>query len=138
MREAMLVVHFLGLAMGVGTSFAFMFLGIAGSKLGQEERLSFALKTFSLARLGQIGLTLLIVSGLYLMTPFWKVLASQPLLMAKLILVLGLVVMITILGIATNRAKKGDLSGLKKIAIIGRMALLTSITIIVLAVLIFR
>lgn len=134
----MLVIHFLGLAMGVGTSFAFIFLGIAGSKLGQEERLRFALNTFSLARLGQLGLTFLIFSGLYLMTPFWKVLPSQPLLIAKLALVLSLVVMITILGIATNRAKKGDLSGLKKIATIGRVALLTSITIIVLAVLIFR
>lgn len=27
MRDVMLIVHFIGLAMGVGTSFAFMFLG---------------------------------------------------------------------------------------------------------------
>jgi len=37
MREAMLIIHFLGLAMGLGTSFAIMFLGIAGSKMDKEE-----------------------------------------------------------------------------------------------------
>ena len=71
MREEMLVVHLVGLIMGVGTSFSFIFLGIAGSKLEKEERLKFALNTFPLARMGHIGLTLLIISGGYLMTPFW-------------------------------------------------------------------
>lgn len=134
----MLVIHFLGLAMGVGTSFAFLFLGVAGSKLGQEERLKFALNTFSLGRMGHIGLTMLIISGFYLMTPFWGVLSSQPLLIAKLVLVLTLVVCISIITVATSRAKKGDLSGLKRIVFLGRVALLTGICIVVLAVLVFR
>jgi hypothetical protein len=138
MREFMLILHFLGLAMGIGTSFAFMFLGIAGSKLGKEERLKFALNTFSLARMGHIGLTLLILSGGYLMTPYWRVLMSKPLLMAKLILVLTLVLCIILLNMATGRAKKGDLSGMKKIAGLGRLALLTGLSIVVLAVLVFR
>jgi len=69
-----------------------MFLGIAGSKLGQEERLRFALNTFSLARLGQLGLTLLIFSGLYLMTPFWKVIPSLPLLTSITIIVLAVLI----------------------------------------------
>jgi len=33
MRDAMLIVHLLGLAMGLGTSFAFMFIRIAKSNL---------------------------------------------------------------------------------------------------------
>lgn len=37
MREAMLIVHFLGLAMGLGTSFAFMFLGMVSDKMEKEE-----------------------------------------------------------------------------------------------------
>lgn len=134
----MLILHFLGLAMGIGTSFAFMFLGIAGSKLGKEERQKFALNTFSLARMGHIGLTLLILSGGYLMTPYWGVLMSQPLLIAKLILVLTLVVCIILLSMATSRAKKGDMSGFKRIVTLGRVALLTGISIVVLAVLVFR
>ena len=39
MRETMLVIHFLGLAMGLGTSFGYMFLGMAASKMPKEEGL---------------------------------------------------------------------------------------------------
>ena len=135
----MLIVHFLGLAMGLGTSFAFMFLGIAGSKLGKEEGKKFAVNTFALGTMGHIGLGMLIFSGLYLMTPFWGALASMPLLMAKLALVLTLTVMVSILAVYSNRAKKGDTEAqLKKIAGLGRVSLLTGIAIVVLAVLIFR
>ena len=63
MRETMLIIHFLGLAMGLGTSFAFMFLGIAGSKMDKEEGKTFALKTFSLGTMGHIGLVMLILAS---------------------------------------------------------------------------
>jgi len=138
MREVMLVVHLLGLVMGVGTSFSFIFLGIAGSKLEKEERLKFALNTFPLARMGHIGLTLLILSGGYLMTPYWKVLPDLPLLMAKLALVVTLIVTITLIAMATKQVKKGDATKLKRIALLGRVALLTGITIVILAVSVFR
>ena len=139
MREAMLIVHFFGLAMGIRTSFAFMFLGIVGSKMEKEEGIKFAMNTFALGRMGQIGLTLLIITGLYLMTPFWGILTSQPLLIAKLVLVLTLVVTITIMSLTAKKAKKGDtLSNLKKFIALGRVALLTGLAIVVLAVLIFR
>ena len=68
MREAMLIVHLLGLVMGLGNSFAFMFLGIAGSKMEKEEGKKFALNTFAISTMGHIGITMLIISGLYLMT----------------------------------------------------------------------
>ena len=138
MREAMLIVHLLGLTMGVGTSIGFMFLGIAGSKLEGEERIKFALNTFALSRMGHIGLTLSIISGLYLMTPFWGSLTALPLLIAKLALVITLTVVISIMTVAANKAKKGDtLSNLKKVAMLGRVALLTGLGIVVLAVLVF-
>ena len=134
----MLIIHFIGLAMGIGTSFAFMFLGMSGSKLGQDERVKFSMNTFSLARMGHIGLTLLILSGGYLMTPYWGVLGSQPLLIAKLILVFTLVLCIVFLSLATSRVHKGDMSGFKRITALGRLALLMGLSIVVLAVLVFR
>jgi len=78
MRVAMLSIHFLGLAIGMGTSFAFMFLGIAGSKMDNEEGKKFALNTFALGTMGHIGLAMLIISGLYLMTPYRGALAAMP------------------------------------------------------------
>jgi uncharacterized membrane protein len=138
MRTFMLIVHLLGLAMGVGTSFGFMFLGIAGSKMEKDEGKKFALNTFAMSTMGHIGLTMLIISGLYLITPFWASLAAMPLLIAKLVLVLTLTVAVILATVYSRRAKKGDTeSNLKKVAIMGRITLLTGITIVVLAVLIF-
>lgn len=138
MRTAMLIVHLLGLAMGVGTSFGFMFLGIAGSKMEKEEGKKFALNTFAMSTMGHIGLTMLIVSGLYLITPFWGALATMPLLIAKLALVLTLTITVSLATVYSRRAKKGDTeSNLKKVAILGRITLLSGIAIVVLAVLIF-
>ena len=139
MRTAMLIVHFLGLAMGLGSSFAFMFLGIARSKMEKEEGKKFALNTFAMSSMGHIGLTLLIVSGFYLITPFWGALAAMPLLIAKLALVLTLTVTVIILSVYTRRAKNGDTEAhLKKIENLGKLSLLSGIAIVVLAVLIFR
>ncbi len=139
MREVMLITHFLGLAMGLGSSFAFFFLGIAGSKMEKEEGQKFALNTFAISRMGHIGLALLILSGGYLMTPYWVILGSQPLLIAKLLLVLVLVFTVSLLSVYTKRAKKGDTeANLRKIASLGKVSLLSAIAIVTLAVLIFR
>ena len=138
MREAMLIVHFLGLAMGVGTSIGFTFLGIAASKMEQEEAKKFTINTFALSTMGHIGLTLLILSGGYLMTPYWASLTSMPLMMAKLALVLLLILFVVLAGIASGKAKRGDDSQLKKLPGIGRLALLAGVAIVVLAVLVFQ
>lgn len=139
MRLAMLMVHFLGLVMGLGTSFALFFLGRAGSKMDKEEGRKFMSKAGVLSRMGHIGLTMLILSGLYLITPYWKTLSARPLLIAKLILVLLLTGSVAMIGIYSNRAKRGDAaSSQKKIAFLGKMALLLGISIVVLAVLNFR
>jgi uncharacterized membrane protein len=139
MREAMLIIHFIGLAMGIGTSFAFMFLGIKASSLEKEESVKFSLNTLVLSRMGQIGLTLLVLSGGYLMTPYWKVLGSMPLLIAKLVLVL---VLGAVVGIASSKAKKAAAGNteeeLKKIRPLGMIGLATGLAIVVLAVLVFH
>lgn len=139
MREVMLIVHFVGLAMGLGTSLAFMFLGIASAKMEPAEAGKFRLNILSLSRMGHIGLALLIISGGYLMTPFWGMLSSSPLLIAKLVLVLWLAVLIGVIGVFARKAKQGEPEiHLKKIEPIGKIALLTTLTIVVLAVYFFH
>lgn len=135
----MLIIHFLGLSMGLGTSFGFMFLGIAGSKLEKEEAKKFTVQTFVLSKMGHIGIILLILSGGYLMTPYWASLMDRPLLIAKLALVILLVVLIIMLNSAAQKAKKGDFERqMKKTETLGKISMLTAISIVVLAVLNFR
>lgn len=139
MREAMLIVHFLGLAMGVGTSFAFMFVGIKASKMETEKGKEFQMNSFSLARMGHIGLALLVLSGGYLATPYWSNLGEYPLFITKLILVVALG---AIIGILSSKAKKAiaanDDAAMQKLATFGKLNLLIGLAIVVLAVLNFH
>ena len=139
MREVMLIAHFLGLAMGLGTSFAFMFLGIASSRMEKTEGQKFMVNTFALSLMGHIGIFLLIVSGLYLITPYWKILSSMPLLIIKLVLVFILATLIGIITSKARKAKKGDAEKyLKQIEPLGKISLLIGLTIVGLAVFVFH
>ena len=139
MRDIMLIIHFTGLVMGLGTSFGFMFLGIASSKMEKEESLKFPLRSMALSRMGYIGLVLLIISGLTLMTPYWRMLPSSPLLIAKLTLVLVLATLVGIIGSLGRKASEGDAEAqFKKIEPLGKITLLIGLTIIILAVSIFH
>lgn len=139
MREIMLIIHFIGLAMGLGTSLAFMFLGMAGAKMEAQDALKFRLNAFALSKMGYIGLTLLVISGIFLMTPYWEILSDMPLLIVKLVLVLILAALIGIIGSEAGKAKKGDAEmHLKKTETLGKLALLTALVIVVLAVYVFR
>jgi uncharacterized membrane protein len=125
--------------MTFGASLAFMFLRIASSKMKKEDAQSFALKTFVLSKMGYIGLFLLIISGGYLMTPYWRTLADTPLLITKLSLVLVLIIELSIIHSFIVKAKKGDAgANLKKIKIVGRVSLITTLIIVILAVLVFH
>ena len=135
----MLITHFIGLAMGLGTSFAFMFLGIAASKMEKEEAVKFTLNVFALRNMGHIGLGLLFISGGYLMTPYWSSLADMPTMMAKLVLFLVLGALLGILGSKSKKAQAGDAeTQLPKIRTLGQLSLLTSLAIVILAVYTFH
>lgn len=138
MRETLLILHFIGLAMGLGTSFAFMFLGIAASKMEKSEAANFTPKTFVLSRMGHTGITLLVITGLFLMTPFWPTLGSSPLLIAKLILVLVLGALLGMIGSTMKKVQNGEFQHVMKLALYGRLAMITSLAIVVLAVIHFK
>jgi len=63
MQDTLLVIHFLGLALGVGTSFAMARLGMATAKLPPPERGEIMKYGMSLSKNGSLGLLLLILSG---------------------------------------------------------------------------
>jgi len=138
-RDISLIIHFIGLAMGLGVSFAFMFLGMAAAKLPKEEQVPFTLKTLFIGKMGHIGLVLSVITGLHLMSPYWSSLAERPLLIAKLVLVL---VLGALVGMISSNAKKAAKSNaeahLAKIKTLGTFTFLTALSIVVLAVLSFH
>jgi hypothetical protein len=139
MREFMLILHFIGLVMGMGTGFAHAFLGAATTKMSKEEAIKFRLNTLVLGKMGHIGIALLLISGFYLITPYWKVLTSTPLLIVKLSLVLVLIVLIAMINIAGKKAMNGDAERqFKKMKTMGKLTLLISVGIVIVAVNIFH
>ncbi len=135
----MLILHFLGLAMGVGTSFAHAFLGKTISKLEQNEAAEFRLKIIGLSQMGTIGTILLLVSGIYLIVPYWSAIMSFPLLILKLVLFVLLLVLIWLINQgAKKNLKNHSEDKLKRIELMGKFAMIIGITIVILAVSIFH
>jgi uncharacterized membrane protein len=135
----MLILHFIGLTMGLGTSFAHAFLGSPISKMDKEEGIKFRLQVMVLSRMGHVGITLLIVSGVYLNSPFWSTLPDNPLLILKLVLVLILVILILLIGKNARKALEGDAEkNLKKIEPLGKLTLIIGVAIVILAVFVFH
>lgn len=64
MYDVLLMLHFVGLAMGVGTSFAMLTLGSTARKLPPEERGVFFGRVGGLAKNGSVGFLLLVASGI--------------------------------------------------------------------------
>lgn len=139
MRETMLIMHFIGLTMGLGTSFAHAFLAIATSKMQEDEARRFQLHSLVLSRMGHIGIGLLVISGLYLITPYWKELASLPLLVTKLVLVLALIILLILIEVRSKKAQNGDVTAqLKKMEALGKMTLIIGVLIVIIAVNVFH
>jgi uncharacterized membrane protein len=135
----MLILHFLGLTMGLGTGFAHAFLGSITSRMTSEEAMKFRLNSLVLGKMGHAGITILLVSGFYMITPYWKVLSSFPLLIVKLSLVAVLITLITLISIAGRKAKHGDAERqLKKMELLGKFTLLVGIAIVIVAVNVFH
>jgi len=142
MYIALLALHFLGLALGVGAGFAQLTLTLATRELPPAERSAFALRALALAKNGSYGLLLLIVTGAS-MTVLRGVSATfqwgGPAFHAKLTLV---VLMLGVLGysqVSLARARRAgvtpDLIKLRKLA---RVQLLLGMVVVICATIAFK
>ena len=135
----MLILHLLGLAMGLGTSFAHGFFGNMLSKLTPEEAAKFRNQTKGLSLMGTVGTLLLLVSGIYLIIPFWPVILTLPLLIAKLVLFVILVVLILLINRgARNNYQNQNVANLKRIELMGKISMVIGVAIVILAVNVFQ
>jgi uncharacterized membrane protein len=142
MQDLFLFIHFIGLALGVGTSFAMMRLGIVTKELPAAERVQFFRHAIALSKNGSIGLGLLIASGLCMLftrgvtTVFG---AGGIAFHVKLTLVLVLCGLLGFSQVQLKRFReKQDAQAMSIAAKVGPLMLLTSVGIVVCAVLAFH
>lgn len=142
MQDFFLIVHFIGLAMGVGTSFAMMRLGIATKDLAPAERAQFFRRALPVSKNGSIGLGLLIASGLCMVFTrgAGTVFASGgSAFHIKLTLVLVLAGLVGFSQVKVKRFReKEDVAALAAAAKLGPVMLVTGLGIVICAVLAFH
>jgi uncharacterized membrane protein len=142
MRELLLFIHFIGLGLGLGTSFAFMRLGIATKDMPLAEKVPFYMRAFALSKNGSIGFALLILSGLGLMFlngPAATFAAGRGYFHAKLTLVVILAGVVGYMQSLQARAKRENGGpALAKLPKLGPVGLGLTLAIVLLAVLAFR
>lgn len=108
MRGIMLILHFCVLTMGLNTSFAHAFLRIVVSKMMPDVALPFRWQSLDVSKMENIGIIILIVSGLYLLIPYWQILFETPLFFIKLGLVNVLTILIALIKMSSEKALTGE------------------------------
>jgi uncharacterized membrane protein len=121
---ALLVLHFLALALGVGASFAMFTLGLASRDLNPAERARFMIRAMAVSKSGSYGFVLLVVTGLgmfFMRGPSNVLAVGGPAFHAKLTLV---VIMAFVLGYGQALRKRvrdasggPSMSALRKVSI---------------------
>ncbi len=135
----MLILHIIGIVMGMGTGFAHTFLGNSMAKMKPDEAMKLCIQTLALTKMGNIGMILSVLSGFYLIIPYWNSLFENSLLILKLILVITLAVLITMINLFSTKVLKGETEVyLKKIEILGKFTMVIDFSIIILAVSVFH
>ena len=138
----LLMIHFIGLALGVGASFALFTLRKASASLEPAERSKFMLRAAVVSKNGSYGLLLLLLSGLamfFLGGPRAVMAAGGPAFHAKLTLV---VVLCGVVGYSQALGKRARLAGggplMAKLGTLGTVSLALSVAIVVCAVIAFQ
>jgi uncharacterized membrane protein len=136
------MLHFVGLALGVGASFAAFTLRKAAAELDPDERTKFMLRALRVAKNGSYGLALLLVSGLglfFMRGPGAVMAAGGPAFHAKLTLV---VILCGVVGYSQALGKRAREAGggpaLAKLPTVSNAILLIGVGIIIAAVLAFQ
>ena len=133
--RALLVLHFLGLAMGFATGFGNMVMASLMAKASPEDRRVLARFPPMIVRVGDIGLVLLWVTGLAMVFVKWQGFGNMPgLFHAKLTTV---VLMTLLIGYTHSLAKKvaaGDAAATVKAQSAGKLIFLLAVATVALAV----
>ena len=142
MLDFLLILHFIGLALGVGTGFAMLTLGLSTADMAPADRGAFMRRASVITRNGAIGLTLLIVSGVGLvmargvqMVMAW----GGPMFHVKLTLVAIMIGVFGYLQVLLRQSRSADgAAAAARIPLVSRVMLVLGVSVVVFAVLAFH
>jgi uncharacterized membrane protein len=137
-NQGMLVLHFVGLAMGISVSLAnIVMLGVM-TKAAPAERAVLARFPPAMSKLGRIGLVMLWLTGLTMAYTKWSGIAAMPWQFhVKLTAVVLLTLVVVHIARLEARIARGDAAAAAQIQTVGKIASLCALTAVIFAVLTF-
>jgi hypothetical protein len=134
----LVIVHFIGLALGFSSGFGNMVVAGLISKAAPQDKAVLARVPPALGRLGVIGLVLLWASGLTIVMIRYGGFAILPRpFVYKLIAVVLLTLTVAYINVLQPRALKGDAAAMARIQTLGRLSGPLSLLAVIFAVITF-
>jgi putative copper export protein len=139
MYTVLLFIHFVGLAMGVGTGFAMLRIGFANRHLSPPEKGQLFQKISALRLNGYTGFALLILSGVLMlsMRPGMAS-AAGPLFLVKMTLVVLMLVNMGVMHVVMFKAKRAGGPPPALLPRLGNLNFTMGVVTILVAVMVFH
>jgi len=138
-NQALLIFHFIGLAMGLAVPFANIALAIVMCRTSPTETQTLLRFPLVMSKVGKIGLSLLWVTGLTMVFTKFDGFSNLPWTFhVKLTAVVLLTVVVGYISVLERRFKKGDQTVLATLQKVGGTAFALALVAVVFAVLTFN
>ena len=136
--STLMVLHFLGLAMGLSTGFSNMVMAGLIAKAAPDEKAVLGRFAPAMSRVGAIGLALLWGSGIAIVLTRYGSFAILPRpFIVKLSAVVLLTIMVVFIHVLMPRAQRGDAAAMARIQLLGRLTGPLALIAIIFAVITF-
>ena len=134
----LMVVHFLGLAVGLSTGFANMVMAGLIAKAAPQEKAVLGRFPPAMARVGAIGLAMLWASGIAIVLTRYGTFAILPRpFIVKLAAVVVLTLIVGYIHVLMPRAQRGNAAAMARIQLLGKITGPLAIIAIIFAVITF-
>ncbi len=139
MRELILIIHILSLILSLGSMTTFIIIRKDISRVSGCES-NFALITIrKFLNIAYIGMFFMVLSGLYLIIPFWSAIGTMPLVHIKITAVVLWLFILILLGVSLKRIKPETyLSNDVKIGLLSFLSVLFGLIVVALAIFAFE
>ena len=139
LTQILLILHFLGLAMGLSVGLSGLVMAGIMAAAAPQEKPILARFPAKMMRVGDIGLVLLWVTGLTMLFTKWNGFSGLPWQFhAKLTAVVLLTLTVGFIHSRAKKAFSGDAAAAAQLAVAGKFALLMALTAVVFAVMTFN
>jgi hypothetical protein len=137
-NETLLILHFLGLAMGMSVSFGNIVMMGLIAKAAPNERAVLGRFPPAISKVGRAGLVLLWITGLTMAYTRWNGIGSLPWTFhVKLAAVMLLTIAVIYITRLERRVHRGDTAAAAQMPTIGKITTLCAVTAVIFAVLTF-